>query len=1090
MLCLQEKSFSQIQFHSNYFCCSCGIVLCSRDAKFAVDCDTCRLSYCLVCLASGSKDPCVRCGHRPSKRMEQLVHLRLKSIYKAFKSSSSGAIAGGNSNNTSSSKGRKGKTNDSKKDGGRSQRNKPTTLEDMVADHNDDDNDLGVAAVMMGASAAVLPDRFCYDLQQNYIAEQQRADAAAEALLAELEEEETAKEQKKSKKKKKKERKNANKQSKPATNETKNKASDTISSKNDASKDAMSESESADEATKDDDDDAGDSKQKAEESKMDPIEKELVDCVNNVDLEGIESILFRLKGVPGRAALRKNAKKALKRLKLELNPPSPAAPETDRKSIKKTAIPPSIAELSKQMASTKPVTRNEKTSNDSTKGSRKNNGTTRCEAQVEIVSRLVGWMIGKNGQRIRDLMEESGAKIWIDQEKIKGQETRNVYISGNRKSVDHAVILVNDVITNAPPPPGSASNVNAATSAMANMTVSHKPVENQAKAPSTASPVQSATPGTVEVKSVWTKTAGSSGGAEKELGSIPKPPAFITSNTEAAKSASEMQNIETPALLTGVPNNLAPPAVKTLNQSAEVTTEIVTCDVRFVPLLIGKRGWTIKNIQDDSGARVDIDQTVTPRQVRISGSKANVDKAVTMVRDVLSYPHAQLQASSESSGEGQLLGTDMHLFELKEPASSPTKQKLVAASAILEDNAARISSGVGNGDRVNSPPPPVVGDSKTAISAASSLSSTPEPSMASMSKGYIPSHLQNAPLLPPPAEHHIVGNSASQPVARQLLQPEAGFGDGLNSGGLWPSMAVGPGATTGVVPQAPHAVNSGQFMSHGAPLHIQQQQGRSLQLNNAPPHLQQHPNHNQNINQQSLFPTGNLSGGLGVSPTYNLYNNDGMPAAPASVATPLRDLMSGVSSGPAISSPPRGPGFIESGSRLWNSGKQAPASGLQPHLSPGFGPTSIGLSSGHNLQSNRSGLDSSMGYPNPQTIPSQQPLPSSNPLSLAANTTSNFAPPGLTKNDDSRMIDSLFGGGGTAPSSNANATNTLLSGLNGLSLPNEGDARNQSGLWGATNLTESWREGGSDNPNMGNIFSNDSNNQNQGHPQQSRFNWG
>mmetsp|Transcript_30030 Transcript_30030/g.66055 ORF Transcript_30030/g.66055 Transcript_30030/m.66055 type:complete len:1225 (+) Transcript_30030:288-3962(+) len=68
-------------------CGRCGIVLCSRDAKFAVECDTCRMSYCLVCLASGTKDPCVRCGHRPSKRVEQLVHLRLKSIYKAFKQS-------------------------------------------------------------------------------------------------------------------------------------------------------------------------------------------------------------------------------------------------------------------------------------------------------------------------------------------------------------------------------------------------------------------------------------------------------------------------------------------------------------------------------------------------------------------------------------------------------------------------------------------------------------------------------------------------------------------------------------------------------------------------------------------------------------------------------------------------------------------------------------------------------------------------------------------------------------------------------------------------------------------------------------------
>ena len=37
-----------------------------------MDCDTC-------------KEPCVRCGTRSSERVEQLVHSRLKSIYKACK---------------------------------------------------------------------------------------------------------------------------------------------------------------------------------------------------------------------------------------------------------------------------------------------------------------------------------------------------------------------------------------------------------------------------------------------------------------------------------------------------------------------------------------------------------------------------------------------------------------------------------------------------------------------------------------------------------------------------------------------------------------------------------------------------------------------------------------------------------------------------------------------------------------------------------------------------------------------------------------------------------------------------------------------
>merc|ERR1712238_564622 len=88
--------------------------------------------------------------------------------------------------------------------GGRSRRNKPTTLQDMVGDHDDEGGGTDpTMSMMMGAAAGVLPHKFCHDLEQNYMAEQEKADAAAKALLAELEEEEEAKAQKESKKKKK-----------------------------------------------------------------------------------------------------------------------------------------------------------------------------------------------------------------------------------------------------------------------------------------------------------------------------------------------------------------------------------------------------------------------------------------------------------------------------------------------------------------------------------------------------------------------------------------------------------------------------------------------------------------------------------------------------------------------------------------------------------------------------------------------------------------------------------------------------------------------------------------------------------------------
>jgi hypothetical protein len=74
--------------------------------------------------------------------------------------------------------------------------------------------------------------------------------------------------------------------------------------------------------------------------------------------------------------------------------------------------------------------------------------------------------------------------------------------------------------------------------------------------------------------------------------------------------------------------------------SQMISTEF-RCDPRFVALLIGRRGWTVKNIQVESGANLRIDQYVDPPQIIISGNVESVQKAEQMVRDVLKYPHAR-----------------------------------------------------------------------------------------------------------------------------------------------------------------------------------------------------------------------------------------------------------------------------------------------------------------------------------------------------------------------------------------------------------------------------------------------------------------
>lgn len=550
-------------------CAKCGIVLCGRDAKFAVDCDTCKLSYCLVCLASGQKDACIRCHARPSKRMEQLVHLRLKSIYKAFQQS---------------------------------------------ARNNDAHPHLKRAAL----AAMKNSNKHCEPKVDPALAKAQ-ADAAAAELLAELEEEEQQQQQKhsvvtkSSKKKKKKKKKGKNgAENQQETNQDNSKESaqvpqPKIEAPEKAKKMQGQKSDEKDEFEKSENHEEVQDQNSIEplppepeverkttptdvsaQQQPDPMQIKLSELVSEKNIDGIEELLEKWKGVPGKAVLRKNAKKALKRLK-DLS-------SSDNKQLLK-------------IISTTPKT------------------PTAQETVLELESSIVGYVIGKGGQKIRDLMDESGAKVWIDQDSMSAQEPRIVYVSGAKKSVNLAVKMIQD----------SVKQIN------------------------------------------------------KEL------------HPEEDVENSEMKNGK-------------------VKVNTECIREEITCEARFVPLLIGRRGWTIKHIQDASGAKVDIDQTVTPRSIIVTGNPDSVQAAKRLISSVLAYPHAQ--PKSEADVESELFAHD--------DSSPPSKFVLT-------------------------------GDIKSIISASSSLSSTPEPSMASSKQ---PVGGSDALMPPPGMVNHANHNSDAALVNR------------------------------------------------------------------------------------------------------------------------------------------------------------------------------------------------------------------------------------------------------------------------------------------------------------------------------------
>jgi hypothetical protein len=1037
-------------------CGRCGIVLCSRDAKFAVDCDTCRLSYCLVCLASGSKDPCVRCGHRPSKRMEQLVHLRLKSIYKAFKQSSS----------SSSSKNHHHHHHHGKN---------TTTIEELEDNEDDDDvPDLEVDNSILLAAAAAKQHATNYMnsprstsshkkkvtqdvLAKRYIQEKQKADEAAEALLAELEEEEEAVKSKKSKKKRKKERHVAAKREEEENvrqeeQEKAKKAAAKNSKAKAKERPPPKEEKELPKAVDEDKVQPSPSLSVVPEeptSKVDDIETRLVQLVDGADIEGIETMLFELKGVPGRAVLRKNAKKALKRLRCS----QPEATEeqdvdamalTNSYNYKNDFIPHRSKEGMQQMHVPTTSTGELLKVVSDTNAAKSN----RAECVMQMSPCVVGWVIGKGGQRIRDLMEESGAKVWIDQEKAKPQECRNVYVSGERKSVDVAVKMVKDIVAKAP----IGQQLQQQQHDQQQKLLRHQ----DATVEKDETPVSPAT--TPNVPPATTALAadglvsGVPASSNLPLQQPPKPsvPA-VEQRTDPVKITETAQPV--PAMSTGAP---VPPSTARAPMMATVpgpnsfpasidqegfAQHVLTCEARFVPLLIGKRGWTIKSIQDESGARVDIDQTVTPRQITISGSASNVETAIGMVRDVLSYPHAQLQ-------------TQQHSPALVEGAPEDGAYSHPSSLAI------------------------VTGDAKSMISASSSLSSTPEPSMASTTKSH---PLPTFPLIPP--EYGAVVNNNHMPGAPpQAFLPIAGDAGG-NGVHPPPRFGGGPPFLMGVQQQR----IAGMVM----PTH-QQQQHPPMYNPGAPHGVKDRPvpaGFSPALHNQPSAPLDFvMGGGRSNEPVPGMQHGFmNHPAGPTSQQyNQYNDMPS--ENGLRNSLPVENAATKQSHG-LWNPSRAYQGGGPHPKQpAPG----------GYYDGTIRSGSALPL-FEHSQAAVGQSQAPFS-----SLSSTSAAAPIGLGR-DDALMVDSLF-----APMGNPTPSDpqeNLLMGLKGLSISSNdglgGGAGSGGGLWGPSSLAD-WelnkQEGGaasnpSNDPMESALLSGlqplqtQAQESTQHHPAQSRFKW-
>ena len=83
------------------------------------------------------------------------------------------------------------------------------------------------------------------------------------------------------------------------------------------------------------------------------------------------------------------------------------------------------------------------------------------------------------------------------------------------------------------------------------------------------------------------------------------------------------------------PHTLRPPVAAASAVELKRQTATVDCPKSMVGRVIGKNGETIKALQTYTGALIQIDQTVEPTKVTISGTPHSLSLAVSMVTDIV-----------------------------------------------------------------------------------------------------------------------------------------------------------------------------------------------------------------------------------------------------------------------------------------------------------------------------------------------------------------------------------------------------------------------------------------------------------------------
>lgn len=219
---------------------------------------------------------------------------------------------------------------------------------------------------------------------------------------------------------------------------------------------------------------------------------------------------------------------------------------------------------------------------------------------VQCPQNMVGKVIGRQGATVQGLQDQTGAKIQIDQQKPDGVP-RDISISGTDAQVQMAKGMIDGLL--ASEGPGMAPISGTAGMATETMELPQNMVGRViGRAGETIKGLQQQSGAHITIDQNFPEGA----------------PRLITVSGTADSVPRALQMIK--SLIEGGPSAVSVPG------AAEIILKI---EQGVVGKLIGKGGETIKGMQTQSGARIQIDQTLW--QVSITGN----DQAVNSARDII-----------------------------------------------------------------------------------------------------------------------------------------------------------------------------------------------------------------------------------------------------------------------------------------------------------------------------------------------------------------------------------------------------------------------------------------------------------------------